>query len=75
MVCVRSSAGRKAAWGGVGTVLKDKSGEAFTLLVTVSLADISVVDHVPVELLNVTATGMESPAVTLPCHVRRFWFL
>lgn len=53
-----SCAGRKSAWGGVQAALKDKSGDSFTLTVAVSLVDISVVDHVPEELLNATATGV-----------------
>lgn len=55
-------AGRKAAaWGDVQAMLEDKSGDSFTVLVTVGVADASVVDHTPEELLNITATGALPP--------------
>lgn len=53
-------AGRKAAWGGMQTVLKDRSGDSFTVVVTIGVADASIVDHTPEELLNITATGVHT---------------
>ena len=38
-------------------MITDKSGDAFSVLITVGIADASVVDHRPEELLNITATG------------------
>jgi hypothetical protein len=41
----------------VQAMIKDKSGDAFSVLITVGVADASIVDHAPEELLNITATG------------------
>lgn len=38
-------------------MITDKSGDAFSVLITVGIADASIVDHTPEELLNITATG------------------
>ena len=38
-------------------MITDKSGDAFSVLITVGVADASIVDHAPEELLNITATG------------------
>ena len=39
-------------------MITDKSGDAFSVLITVGVADASIVDHAPEELLNITATGV-----------------
>ena len=50
-------AGRKATWSSGQVALRDRSGSSTSVTVAVETADLSVVDHIPEELLNLTATG------------------
>jgi hypothetical protein len=61
-------AGRRATWGDVQAMITDKSGDAFSVLITVGVADASIVDHTPEELLNVTATGTLSSVSSGVAH-------
>ena len=46
------------AWAHPKTALKDTSGKSIFLSIALGQADISVVDHTPEELLNLTLSGL-----------------
>lgn len=51
-------AGARRAWAPPKAALKDKSSSSLSLSVALGQADISVVDHMPEELLNLTLSGL-----------------